>query len=213
MMSKKSWNKLVRRVKRKSLYQEYPHPDLLGFPSQRSYKYRYRAVAETLKNNGFCHIVEIGSNVGSGCLEMSKQGLGVTGIEADKDYFDMACFLSKSVKNSRALNFINADCSKFNSYILYEAIVGLNIWEEMSTSFSVLIDVLAKTSICSCQIIELPIDGFNRWPESLKEELSLKDIEVERFILNEFRKFGYVKQKLIYTDDSFQGRKTFCLLK
>lgn len=213
MMNKKSWNKLVRRVKRKGLYQEYPHPDLLDFPSQRSYKYRYRAVAETLKNNGFCHIVEIGSNVGSGCFEMYKQGLGVTGIEIDKDYFDMACCLSRSVKNPRVLDFINIDCTKFNSYIIYDAIVGMNIWEEIATSFSALIDVLAKTAICSCQIIELPTDGPNRWPESLMGELSLRDNEVERFILNEFRKFGYVKQKLIYTDESSQGRKTFCLLK
>lgn len=170
----------------------------------------YAVAGEILKANRLKHIIEIESNEGRGCLELSKYGLSVTGIDSNDIFFDVSCLLSDSVNNPRVLRFINKDFTRFKAFIEYDAVVGMKVWERIATSFSSLINMIAKTTICYGQIVGIS-KTHKDWNDSFAKELGLRNIEeIEKFILNEFRKFGYTNQELIYESNK---RKIFFLLK
>ena len=170
----------------------------------------YAVAGEILKANRLNHIIEIESKDGNGSYELSKHGLSVTGLERNGIFFNISNSLSDLVDNQRILRFIKKDFSKFKAFIEYDAVVGMKVWERIATSFSSLINMISKTTICDGQIIGLS-KSFERWKPSFIKELDLKNVEeIEKFVLNEFWKFGYTKQELIYESNE---RKTFFLLK
>lgn len=170
----------------------------------------YAVAGEILKANRLNHVIEIESNEGRGSFELSKHGLSVTGIDCNDIFFDASSILSDLVNNPRILRFMHRDFSRFKAFIEYDAVVGMKVWERIATSFSSLINMISKTTICTGQIIGLS-KNLEKWNHSFIKELDLKNIEeIERFILNEFWKFGYTKQELIYESNE---RKTLFLLK